>query len=84
MPPGEVLLETGEVYGTGENWNGQLGLGHQDRPRCRWLLEWFGGQEQPREMSKMKLNGTARAMDAGGEHSLILMVTWPLYERCVW
>ena len=40
----EVLMDSGDVYGLGENWYGQLGIGSKERrPRSRLVLPKCNG-----------------------------------------
>lgn len=60
-----VLMDSGDVYGLGENWYGQLGIGSKE------------DQHQPK---KMLLNGTAKAVASGTQHSVVLMDSGEVYS----
>ncbi|NLG32381.1 MAG: hypothetical protein GX550_02575 [Syntrophomonadaceae bacterium] len=60
-----VLLENGDVYTFGNNWHGQLGLGHT---------------EDKSFPIKIKTISPAKAIADGNWHSLILLENGDLYS----
>jgi alpha-tubulin suppressor-like RCC1 family protein len=62
-----LLLENGEVYACGYNYNGQLGLGDTTK-RNTWT-----------RINLPTLNGTVKTVIAGGFHSFLLLESGEVY-----
>eukprot|EP00435_Cladocopium_sp_Y103_P025948 s815_g6.t1 len=83
-----VLMDSGDVYGLGENWYGQLGIGSKERwaqtPGCSQTFDnppiFVPLQEDQHQPKKMLLNGTAKAVASGTQHSVVLMDSGEVYS----